>query len=375
MSVWVPSLSVREASETDNAALLSLAQNSFVARGVRWTIERAPDFFTPFRAEPGGWWVVLAEDTATDTCVGCISVAVREAHVAGHARPTAYLSRFFVRPGYRRRGIGDELCRRVAGLSRGTFGVDGLGLAVIREGNASMRPRLAGPRGLPGLARFGRVRIHSIPTRRLKNAGRGRDAVEVGVATPADVEEMAKLGRRVFPERQFGPVFDADSLIRWIARAPGLGISDHLVAYEKGTLVGWLGLWDEGVIRRARLAGYSRAVAVRNVIHDALAPLTGVTPVPKVGEVVGCTAIVHVCVPQHRPDVLRSLLIEAGRRLHRQGCPWLRIALDPRDRLTGALARLWTRDWSFGAYVTTPTGAYTGPPLHDRPLHFEAALA
>lgn len=375
MNVGVPSLAVREASRADNGILLSLTKSSVVGRGVRWTIERAPDYFTPLRAEPGGWWVVLAEDTAVKKCVGCISVAVREAYVEGCARPTAYLSSFLVRPGYRGRGVGDALCRRVAELCRGVVGGDGVGLGVVREGNPYMRGRLAGPRGLPGMRLFGQVRIHSIPTRRLRNTRRRRDAVEVATAMPAHIDEMAALAGRVFPERQFGPAFDSDSLARWISGAPGLDLSDHLLAWENGALVGWLGLWDERVIHRARVAGYSRAVSLRNRIHDALIPVSGARPFPKVGEVVGCAAVVHVCVPQQRPDVLRSLLADAGRRLHGRGCPWLKIALDPRDPLTRALTLPHIHVWSFGAYVTTPDGAYAGAPLHHRPLHFEAALA
>lgn len=375
MSSAVRFLRVREASEADNAGLLGLTESSVMGRGVRWTIERGPDFFTPLRAESGGWWVVLAEDTAANECVGCISVAAREAYVAGLPRPTAYLSRFQVRPDYRRRGIGDELCRRMAELCRRVFGDDGLALEVIREGNRHMRRRLAGPRGLPGLRRFAQVRVHSIPTRRLRSARPRRDLVEVEQATLADIDEMATLGGRVFPERQFGPVFDRDSLARWIVGAPGLDISDHLLAWEKDALVGWLGIWDESVMRRARVAGYSRAGALGNSIHDAFSPITGARLVPKVGEVVGCAAVVHICVPQHRPDVLRSLLAGAGRRLSGRGCPWLRVALDPRDRLTGALHRLRARGSSFGAYATSLEGACAGRPLHHRPLHFEAALA
>lgn len=373
-SSGVPSITVREATEADNAGLLSLARGSVEGRGVRWTIERAPDFFAPFRAEPDGWRVVLAEDTA-DTCVGCISLAAREAYVQGHPWRTAYLSTFLVDPGYRHRGIGDELCRWAGELCRGIVGADGLVLAVIRDGNAHMRRRLSGPRGLPGLHRFAQVWIHSIPTRTLRNRGRGRDPVEVTTATPADIEEMAALAGRVFPERQFGPAFDLPSLTHWIAAAPGLGISDHLLAREKGALVGWLGLWDESVFRRARVAAYSRTVTLQKVIHDAFTPLTRALPLPKVGDVVGCVTIQHVCVPRDRPDVLRSLLADAGRRVHDWGCPWLRIALDPHDRLTDALGRMRTRVSSFGAYVTTPEGADTVPPLHGRPLHFEAALA
>ena len=147
------------------------------------------------------------------------------------------------------------------------------------------------------------------------------------------------------------------------------------MAREDDAVVGWLGLWDEGVIRRVRVASYSRPAALRKALHDSLARITRAPRFPRVGDLVGCAVVVHACVPVHRPDVLRAILLHAAGNLQPRACARLRIALDPRDRLAGALAGLRTHVSSFGAHVTTPTGAYAGPLLNDRPLHFEAALA
>jgi len=370
---------VREASDADGAAFLSLARSSSASRGVRWSIERNPDAFARFRAEAGGWWVALAEDEATGTTLGSVSVAVREAYVAGRVRRTAYGSSLLVRPEHRRRGVGDRLHRFAAELCCRAVGEDGLVLAVVREGNRHMRGRVRGPRGLPTFSPCAGVVIHSIrtrppPTRAWRGRYRG-GRVEVRAATTADLEEMATLGRGVFARRQFGPAFDADSLGRWIEGAPGLELSDHLVAHEGAALVGWMGVWDGGVFRRAKVEGYSHLATLVKVVHDALAPLTRRPRFPKVGDVVGSAAVVHACVPEDRPDVLRSMLLHAADGLHARGCIRLRIALDARDGLASALAGLRTRSRSFGAYVTTPGGSYEGPPLDGRPLHFEAALA
>ena len=70
---------VRDATDADSASLLRLVDTPVVASGVRWTIDRESDFFAPFRAEAGGWWVVIAEEEDTGTPVGCVSVALRKA--------------------------------------------------------------------------------------------------------------------------------------------------------------------------------------------------------------------------------------------------------------------------------------------------------
>jgi hypothetical protein len=45
-----------------------------------------------------------------------------------------------------------------------------------------------------------------------------------------------------------------------------------------------------------------------------------------------------------------------------------------RDPLCAALSGLAAQPTDVGAYVLTPTGAYSGPSLSDRPLHYEIAL-
>ena len=317
---------------------------------------------------------MIAEEEDTGTPVGCVSVALRKAYMNGRVEPTCYVSHLLVRPEWRGRGIGDELCWRAAELCRRAAGDHAPVLLAIRERNPHMRRRIPGPRGLPGLRPFAQVAIHSIRTHALGSIA-GLRRVEIHPASSDDLEEMVALSRLVFAERQFAPAFDPGSLARWIAGAPGLTLSDHLVAREDDAVVGWLGLWDEGVIRRVRVASYSRPAALRKALHDSLARITGAPRFPRVGDLVGCADVVHACVPVHRPDVLRAILLHAAGSLQPRACAWLRIALDPRDRLAGALAGLRTHVSSFGAHVATPTGAYAGPLLSDRPVHFEAALA
>jgi ribosomal protein S18 acetylase RimI-like enzyme len=352
--------------------LRKLVSGSAAAEGIRWSIAPGPDFFAALRAEAEGWTVALAED-ADGRVLGFVSVAVRTVSLLGRPHRTCYVTNLMVRPEHRGRGIGDALCWRATELCRRAGGDAVPVLMAIRTRNRHMRRRVLGARGLPGLARFARVGIHSLPVHRAAAVARD-EGLDVRSATAADLEDMAAIWDDVTARRQFAPGFDAARLARWIEGAPGLALTDHLIARSSGRIMGWMGLWDEAAVREVRVAGYSRTAALRRCVQDVRARVVGAPRPPRVGERVGSARAVHTCVPAGRPDVLRALLAEGARR-RAPDCRWLKIALDVRDPLARALDGLGTRVAAFDAHVTTPMGGYHGLPLDDRPLHFEAALA
>jgi ribosomal protein S18 acetylase RimI-like enzyme len=371
MTTSAVSFTIRDADESDGPRLLDLLGDSAAADGIRWSITPGGDFFASLKAEADGWTVAVAEDER-GRVLGFLSVAVRTAAVLGRPRTTCYITNFKVRPEFRRQGIGDALCRRAREFCRAVGGESIPVLMAVRTGNQLMSGRVRGPRGLPGMTPFARVAIHSFHCHRAASIrGSGFDVRE---ASAADLEEMAALEQEVADERQFAPARDAAGLLRWIEGAPGLALADHLIARSQGRIAGWMGFWDERILREVRVAGYSRAAAAARVLHDARALLLGKPRPPRTGERVGCARAVHSCIPTDRPDVLRALLAEGARRRDRD-CRWLKIALDERESNAAALSGLRSRAALYQAHVTSPSGSYTGPALDDRPLHFEVALA
>jgi ribosomal protein S18 acetylase RimI-like enzyme len=366
-------VSVHEAQDSDGRELLAFVSAPYATGGVRWAIERS-DFFAALRAEAGGWRVLIARDNASGEAIGYVSIATRRVWLGGCARTTWYLTNLHVRPDWRGRGVADALCRRAQEIIRSVGGEHAPTLLVVHERNHRMHARASGPRGLPGYNSIGRLAVYTTSTRRLRRVSDGR-GTQIGAASPSDLAEMAALSNRVFSQRDFAPHLDAETLERWIGGAPGLSLSDFLVAREGGRMVGWLGLWDEAAFRRARVTGYTRFTAMRYRVRDALSPVTGWRPTPKVGELVSTVSTVRVCVDSARPDILRALLGHRAESLYRSGYSWLKIGLDPRDTLVRALAGLHARTGPLRAYITTPAGASAAPALDGRPLHFDAALA
>lgn len=360
---------VRKGHESDGTRLLALMRASTVAGGVRWYVTPGTDAFASLRAERDGWSVALAEDEVGQL-LGFLSVATRFVEGADGPTRCCYVTNLLVLPEHRGRGIGDALCRHAVELCRHSGGDSVPILMVIRTGNASMRGRIGGPRGLPPLAKFADVEVHAVATARAARVA--TDGVDVSAARPGDLPEMAALWTGVAAERQFTPSLDATGLAQWIDGAPGLTLDDYLVARLRGRIVGWIGWWDELAMRVVRIAGYTFAGAVRRTIQDAAARLTGGRRPAAVGARVGCLRAVHACVPNDRPDVLTALIVEGARR-HVADCSWLKIALDVRDPLKRALRDLRSQATEFDARLTSPSGS-SPLPLDSRPLHLDAAL-
>jgi hypothetical protein len=378
-----PGLYVRDARPDDNEPLLALAAASPMRGRMRLCIDRSPDFFALNRLEGEQWRVGVAE-TATAGIVGCVAVAQRTAYVRGEPRSTAYVSDLKVHPSFRGQagpgelGAADALTRYCVDACR-ELGPDVPALLTILGGNRAMERRIMGPRGLPTLRRFATVRAHSVPLlwkrRAPRNERRQREAGRVQRAGDRDVEEMAALWARVAPGRQFAPVFDAATFAAWIESAPGLSISDYLLARSpRGRLLGFLGLWDQECFKRTRVLSYARGAALFKTVFNAVAPLAGAPRLPPPGAPLRYRTAVHVCVANWDRPVLRQLLVAGYNSLRGQDYAFFTVGLDVRDPLNAALTGLWAQPTDIHAYITTAGGAYDGPPLDDRALHYEIAL-
>ena len=383
VTLHYPGLLVREARAEDNEALLALTAASPMRGRVRLCIDRAPDFFALNRLEGEHWRVGVAE-TETAGIVGCVAVAERAAYVRGEPRHTAYISDLKVHPRFRGQagpgdmGAADALSRYCVDVCR-EMGPDVPALLTILAGNRAMERRITGPRGLPRLRRFATVRAHSVPLLWKRGAPRGCATggrrIDVAAAQERDLEEMAALWTRVAPGRQFAPVFDAPTFAAWIATAPGLSLSDYLLARGPGgRLLGFLALWDQACFKRTRVLGYAWGAALFRTAFNAIAPLAGASRLPSVGAPLRCRTALHVCVAHWDPSVLRCLLVAGHNILRSQGYAFLTIGLDVHDPLSAALSGFLAQPTDVNAYVSSAEGDYDGPPLDDRALHYEIAL-
>jgi hypothetical protein len=367
--VGAPALTVRDARESDNAALVALAAACPMEGDITLRMDRAPDFFALNRLEGDDWRVGVAVD-ADERVVGCVAATRRRAWLNGTATTTGYVGDLKVHPSARRSGAADLLTAYARDACAELCGDDTPVVTTILAGNTAMERRARGPRGMPVLARFATLRVSSIPLlweRRQHVAG-----LSIWPAADRDLPRMAALWREIAPARQLAPVLGADSLAAWIGRAPGLAISDYLLALDaRGRLRGFIGVWDQSSFKQMRVVSYSPRLGVARRAINLVASVSGGVRLPEPGGALPVLAVTHACAAN--VATLRGLVLEAYRR-YRGRYAFMTLGLDAADPLNAATVGLLAQPTLVHAYVTSARGRADAVPLIGRPLHHETAL-
>jgi hypothetical protein len=365
-----PRFAVRDATAADNDALVALAAACPMEGDIALRMDRAPDFFALNRLEGDVWRVGVVEDDA-GCIIGCVAAARRRAWLNGEEATTGCVGDLKVHPSARRSGAADMLTAYARDACASLCGEDAPVLVTILAGNVAMERRARGPRGMPVLSRFATLRVAAIPLlweRRERVSG-----LSIWPAAERDLPRMAALWRHIGPTRQLAPAMDAESLRAWIARAPGLALSDYLLALDmRGHLRGFLGVWDQTSFKQMRVVSYSPRLGAARGAINIVSSFAGGTRLPEPGGALPALAITHACASD--AATLRALLLEAYRR-HRGGrYAFMTIGLDVQDPLLVATRGLLAQPTLVHAYVTSPRGTIQAGHLRGLPLHHETAL-
>lgn len=362
---------VRRAHPDDNAALLDLVEACPVQASFSLRVSRRPDFFTLIRL--GGEWArVLVVETAEGTLAGCVALLGRQCWIGGVVRPSFYVGDLRVHPAWRGRGVSVALVSAARDLAE-EIDPDMPALATVLAGNRAMRALVAGRGRTSPFLHIATVRLYTLPLIRRRNPSR---ALRIAKAEPQHAGEMAALWSKLAPKRQFTQARDESALSEWIAAAPGLDWSSYWLARRPdGCLAGFVAVWDERGCKETTVLGYTRGAAAFRAMYNVVAPALGGAALPRRGEALRALQVVHLCVAPEEPDTLRALLLAAAEGCRGLGAVAMTIGLDVTDPARRALAGIPAITTDVEAYVLTAGGPWRGPPLDDRPLHFEIALA
>jgi hypothetical protein len=363
--------SLRDATPTDNAALIELAASCPMNGEMSLRMDRGPDFFALNRLEGDRWSVAVAERNGS--LVGCIAMSERNVYVNGRPTRTGYVGDFKVHPAHRDTRIADALSLGAEPWFCSLPPSAPIFITVL-AGNRAMERRLSGPRGVASFQKVGTIRTHSVPILRRRRQ-RQHASVRVDQARWRDLDEMVALWNTVAPLRQLAPVLSARSFADWIRKAPGLDISSYRLARcASGELLGFLAAWDQRSFKHLTVVGYSRRMNAARLAFNFLCPFVGVERLPAAGSPLECVTFANICVPADRSDVLKAMLTSAYNELTRTRCSFVNVGLDVRDPLSEAMSGFLAQPTDVSAYMMKIRSRVVPEPLDGRPIHYEIAL-
>jgi hypothetical protein len=295
-------LELRPVERAHGARLLEINRACPIAADFTFFFDRSPDFFAWPDAVfdryvyMGGW---RGEELRAYVLMGYgrghTGWPDGELYYAGDAR---------VLPEER----GENFTRRAAAVFRARSPRKArAGFALVKRGNVAARGVVDGfadsaLREGP-LARFEAANIL------LLRATGGPRRLRVRRAGPADVPGMVELMNRCWRGRLFAPLMTEEELVADTKRLPGFAVDRYYLAFAGDELVGVLGAWDAGGVRRTTVLGFSlRGHLTRLAYASARTLLRRAAPLPVPGEAFRTLTTTRVAVARDDPEVLEDLL-------------------------------------------------------------------
>ena len=377
-----PSVTVRDATASDNAALRSLDEACGMGSGAQWAIRHEPDFFALFR-EAGVPARVGVATSEHGTVVGSVTMVAARSLQDGTLATVPYVSGLHVHPMHRGRSVAPALARWA--FERCLEEHRGATLGWFVGAGSGQRLRTLLQRLCPGVSLTSprTLRSYWMRTRRW-HVPWPVSPYEVRPAVVQDLDDMAALWHDASRQRQLAPELDVHRLARWQRRVFQRPPACYWVVRTRrsvitagtrphGALLGFVGLWDQRSVKQFQFIRERPIDTARRMLLHTVRPQRFRTARQEV-LTARCLAATHVCVPGLANRVSELLFAHAARAARRAGYSHIAVMADDDDP-AAAVCRPWRpRSQRFAAFLVGAPGA-TVRHGDDRPLHLDIGLA
>ena len=273
-------------------------------------LEREPDSRLAAAIEGDVHQTIVARERTSGRLAAIASRSVHDAFVNGEPTRLGYLGQLRVAAPFRSSrtllASGFEFCRTLHDAGDAL-----IYLTSIVSDNRAARRALTGLRS-DTAPRF--TPVGSLSTLVIRARGSGRVPAAEGARLVRGFEGLAdeivscltRYGRR----HQFARRWSVETLTS-PDRVRGLTWSDFTVALRGDRAIGCLACWDQRPIKQAMVRGYSTPLARWRPFLNAIAPLTGVPHLPRVGQRLDFVYLSHFAVDDDRADVAIALVAAA----------------------------------------------------------------
>ncbi len=318
-------IDIREATNTDNDALLALTRATPMGGRIALRIDREPDFFALLRARGDAVVYVATHDQEV---IGCLSAAIHTSYVRGTLEKIAHVGDMKVHPNFRGRRV---TLRLIAALQAHlqSEGVD-VCFSLVADGNKPVMTIAEGKHGTPAQVQLGRFFVEEMVPSPFRRKSR---KYLVEPACEKDLPEIAGILDALSKKRNFAPPISPDNLQKLIEPAGPGAFRSLLVAREAGRVVATLTVEDTRTLRQNVLIGLPTFLRIAvTVLRVLVLPIPGLN-VPRVGSQLSILYVRFMGCMEGCEGALRPLIAEARALAYRHRFTFLSLGLHERDPL------------------------------------------
>jgi ribosomal protein S18 acetylase RimI-like enzyme len=338
-------IEIRPAGEADNQGLLALTRITPMAGTVSLRIDRDPDFFALLRLRGTSKVFVAARGPEV---IGCLSVALRTAYIAGAPETIAYIGDMKVHPSFSGSLVAVRLVQALAADMRRS-GID-LGFCVAANGNHRVMPLFAGRVGTPRWVSLGRFLVNGLVPSPFQGSSKG---YTLDSAQAADLPTIAALLDRFHRARQFAPQLQEDEITQILSAGLEQPFPRTFVARRGTKVVATLTLYNTGAVKRNVLLNAPGSLKLAfALLGVATRPFPGF-PVPRMGQALRLLSVRYAACEDGHHAALEALLALARTRAFRHRFTFLMLGLHERDPLRSLVRAIPRFTFSSQGFATS----------------------